>query len=65
LPDSSFIIVEQSKNAPPGGSVAGMEQNIALKAEAMKLAKLREYEDKKEAALAEKLKKAADAKQLQ
>ena len=57
LPESTFISGSQKHNGSLGGSVAAQ-------AEAMKLAKLREYEAKKEAALTEKLNKAAEAKKL-
>ena len=57
LPDSSFIVDELRQNRATAGSSGGVKPSIALQAEAMKLAKLRAYEEKKEAALAEKLKK--------
>ncbi|KAM0915074.1 hypothetical protein ACQ4PT_011100 [Festuca glaucescens] len=64
LPDSTFISTEQSQNVAPGGSSSGVEHNIAAKFEAMKMANLREFEEKKESSLAAKLKKTAESKQL-
>ncbi|KAM0923447.1 hypothetical protein ACQ4PT_005517 [Festuca glaucescens] len=64
LPDCTFISAEQSQNVAPGGSSSGVEHKIAAKAEAIKLTKLREYEEKKEASVAAKLKKSAEAKLL-
>ncbi|KAM0921562.1 hypothetical protein ACQ4PT_006755 [Festuca glaucescens] len=65
LPDSTFITAEQSQKVAPSGSSSSVEHNIAAKAEAMKMAKLREHEEKKEASVAAKLKKAAEAKQVE
>ena len=54
LPNSSFILEEQSQNVG-----AGVQQSITMQAKAMKMAKLRAFEEKKEVALEEKLKKIA------
>ena len=51
LPDSSFIVEQERQNL--ASSTGGVKPSIALQAEAMKLAKLRAYEEKKEASLAE------------
>ncbi|KAM0860697.1 hypothetical protein ACQ4PT_046370 [Festuca glaucescens] len=64
LPYCTFISAEQSQNVASGGSSSGLEHNIAAKAEAMKMAKLREHEEKKEASVAAKLNKTTEAKQL-